>query len=186
MKVTRMARAGLVLTIAPLAALAAALAPAGAVTTACSAGDSGFCGGQSTVQAAPAALSVQNIPGSRAGQALVAVTPSATRRQDWDLRVPASGGSGTGGPDKIFRWAPSGVPSNWCATVVGFVQSAVRLERCTGSTDQIWRPAAQATGVNWVNVLTGLALTDVSGAVQVRSVGQGTGLNKRWVFVSNP
>lgn len=162
------------------------LAPltASAVTAGCTAGDSGFCGGQNTEQAAPAALAVPVFSGTtRAGEALVAVTPAANRRQDWDFRVPATGGSGTGGPDKIFRWAPSGVPSRWCATVVGGTQSPVRLERCTGATNQIFRPALQATGVNWVNVLTGLSLTNVSGHVQVRSTGLGTALNKRWEFV---
>jgi hypothetical protein len=97
--------------------------------------------------------------------------------------VPASGGSGSGGPDKIFRWAPSGVPSNFCATVTGGTQTPVRLERCTGANNQIWSPTLQATGVNWINKATGLAMTNASGAVQVRSVGTGTGLNKRWEFV---
>jgi hypothetical protein len=168
---------------AGLTALALAL-PATADTVACSTHTiDPFCGGQNTEQTVPQALSVQNIPGSRAGQALVAVTPAVTRRQDWDQRVPASGGSGSGGPDKIFRWAPSGVPSQWCATETGGFRSAVRLERCTGANDQIWKPVLQATGVNWVNKATGLALTNASGSVQVRSIGTGTALNKRWIFV---
>lgn len=180
----RMAIAALAaLATAGLTALALAL-PAIADTVACNTHTiDPFCGGQNTEQAVPQALSVQGIPGSRSGQALVAVTPAVTRRQDWDQRPPAAGGTGTGGPDKIFRWAPSGVRSTWCMTDVGGPRSPVRLERCTGASNQIWSPVLEATGVNWVNRATGLALTNVSGSVQVRNIGDGTGLNKRWVFV---
>jgi hypothetical protein len=180
-------------TTAALAALATAGLTAGALalptfasadTVACSTHTiDPFCGGQNTEQLVPQALSVQNIPGSRSGQALVAVTPAVTRRQDFDQRVPTSGGSGSGGPDKIFRWAPSGVPSKWCMTDVGGLRSPVRLMGCTGANNQIWKPVLQATGVNWVNKATGLALTNASGSVQVRSIGTGTALNKRWIFV---
>jgi hypothetical protein len=164
----------------------ALLAPvgAGAVTVACSTHTvDPFCDGQSTVQTVPQALSVQGIPGSRSGQALVAVTPAVTRRQDWDARPPVSGGSGSGGPNKIFRWAPSGVRSKWCMTDVGGLRSPVRLEPCTGANNQIWKPIAEATGVNWISKATGLALTNAGGSVQVRSPGDGTGLNKRWLLV---
>jgi hypothetical protein len=172
------------LATAGLTALAIAL-PATADTVACNTHTiDPFCGGQNTEQLTPQALAVPvSHGGSRAGEALIAVTPAVTRRQDWDQRAPSSGGSGTGGPDKIFRWAPSGVPSVWCATDVGGPRSPVRLQRCTGANNQIWSPAIQAAGVNWVNKATGLTLTNAGGSVQVRSLGAGTALNKRWIFV---
>lgn len=175
------------MTLVPLAAslatagLMAFAIPAGAVTNACASGDGGFCGGQSTVQAAPAALAV-GAPAAqvKAGTPLVAVTPAVSLRQDFDQRNPVNPVNN----DKIFKWAPRGVLSNLCVTETGGTKSQLTLQRCVGSQNQRWTPAAQASGFNWVNDATGLAMTNASGMVQARSVGTGTALNKRWTFTS--
>ena len=175
------ALAGFAITIAALATAA----PAFAVTNACTSGDSGFCGGQVTSQAQPLELAV-GVPAAqaKAGTGIVADTPGLNLREDWDMRNPADQ---PGSQVKIFKFAPRGIRTNLCVTEVGGTQSQLVLERCTGANNQRWTPNEQASGFNWVNQATGLALTAVSDSsgtpVQARSLGAGTGANKRWTFV---
>lgn len=187
--------AAFALATAVVAALIAFAPNANAMTRACQTGDSGFCGGQKSIQAAPLELAVA-VPISQvhAGTTLVGMGPAFNGREDWDARVPSTGGSGSGGPNKVFRFAPRGTPVNLCLTAISDVaRSAPALEPCVsgtaGSSHQVWSPqnVRNDGSVVWRNVANGLALTfagDFQGApVQIRSIGTGTGTNKNLVFV---
>jgi len=170
-------------------ALAAVSAPAGAVTSACSADP--FCAGQTAVSPSLAMAVASDTPASKSP--VVAAVPSASPRQDWDIRSPANPVNG----DKIFRWAPNGVPSTGPALCVSSpfvaVRSAIQLRKCNGSPYQQWTPVhpGEDGAVVWVNNGTGLALTEPPGTIpgthlQARTVGTGTGNNKRWRYVFPP
>lgn len=155
--------------------------PAQAITVGCATLDGGFCGGQTTVQSTPAAMTVaSSATDAKAGTGLVGTTPADSQRQDFDQRNPLNPVNN----DKVFKFAPRGVPTNLCVTDVGGVGSAVVLEHCNGSEAQRWQPVEQATGFNWINDATGLALTNVNGTLRVRPDGAGTANDKRWVFTS--
>lgn len=173
------------LTTAGLVALAI---PAGAITNACGNAASDSCGGQKSAQTAPLELAVSGtIAGAAAGTRIVANTPGLNGHEDFLATPPASGGSGSGGPDKVFRFDPRGeVPStNLAITETGGTQSQLRLERYTGARNQIWKPVTGTTGnVVWINQATGFAMRiigDTSGSpVQARSAGAGTGANENF------
>lgn len=155
--------------------------PAQAVTVGCATLDGGFCGGQTTVQATPAAMTVNGPAGNaKPGTELVGTTPADSQRQDFDQRNPLNPVNN----DKVFKFAPRGALTNLCVTDVGGVGSVVVLERCNGGENQRWQPVEQDTGFNWINDATGLALTNVNGTLRVRPDGLGTATDKRWVFAS--
>jgi len=168
---------GLATVFGAVAAVVLGVLPASAATVACTGGaPDANCFGLATSQAIPLALSA-SVTTPTSGSPLVAVAPAFNRRQDFDISPAVSN------PDVYtIRWAPRGVLSNLCVTETGGLMTRVRLASCLGTTDQHWRFVPRGTGFNVINVLTGLAMTQVAGTnvVQVRSVGTGTGLNKIW------
>lgn len=185
MKQLARAAAAAAVLLAPAAAAVAAVAPAGAVTSACASDP--FCGGQ-TLKSPALALAAASDTARTLSPVVVAV-PSASSRQDWDMRNPANPVNN----DKIFTWAPNGIRSGLCMSdPFTSVRKPIQLRRCNGSEFQRWTPALGGDGyVVWVNDATGFALTAPPGAVpgtglQGRSVGQGTGSNKLWIFTPPP
>ena len=168
---------GLATVFGAVAAVVLGVLPASAATVACAGGTpDANCFGLATSQTTPLALSA-SVTSPISGSPLVAVAPAFNRRQDFDISPAVSN------PDVFtIRWAPRGVLSNLCVTETGGLMTRVRLVNCIGTTDQHWRFVPRGPGFNVVNVLTGLAMTQVAGTnlVQVRSVGTGTGLNKIW------
>jgi hypothetical protein len=168
---------GLATVFGAVAAVVLGVLPASAATVACTGGTpDANCFGLVTSQAAPLTLSA-SVTSPTSGSPLVAVASAFNRRQDFDISPAVSN------PDVFtIRWAPRGVLSRLCVTETGGLRSRVRLVTCIGTTDQHWRFVPQGAGFNVINVLTGLAMTQVTGTnlVQVRSVGTGTGLNKIW------
>lgn len=170
---------GLATAFGAVAAVVLGVLPASAATFACIGGTpDANCHGLFTSQANVLALSTSvATPGN--GSPLIAVTPAQIRRQDFDISPAVND------PNAFtIRWAPRGVVSNLCVTVSGGLRSRIRLFNCTGTTDQHWREVSRGTagGFNLINVLTGLAMTQVAGTnqVQARAVGTGTGSNKIW------
>jgi hypothetical protein len=162
--------------IGAVAAVVLGVLPAAAATNSCTSGTNSTCFGLVTSQPHPLALST-SVAAPTSGSRLAAVTPALIRRQDFDIRPAVNN------PDVvIIRWAPRGVLSNLCVTETGGLGSRVRLATCLSTTDQHWRLVTRGGGVNVINVLTGLAMTQVAGTdlVEVRAVGTGTGLNKIW------
>lgn len=167
---------GLATVVGAVAAVVVGVLPASAATIACTGGTNPDCHGLVTSQTTALALST-SVTSPTSGSRLAAVAPAFNRRQDFDISPAVSN------PDVFtIRWAPRGVLSRLCVTETGGLRSRVRLVTCIGTTDQHWRFVPQGAGFNVINVLTGLAMTQVTGTnlVQVRSVGTGTGLNKIW------
>jgi hypothetical protein len=167
---------GLATVVGAVAAVVVGVLPASAATIACTGGTNPDCHGLVTSQTTALALST-SVTSPTSGSRLAAVAPAFNRRQDFDISPAVSN------PDVFtIRWAPRGVLSRLCVTETGGLGTRVRLVTCISTTDQHWRLVTRGAGVNVINVLTGLAMTQVAGTdlVEVRSVGTGTGLNKIW------
>ncbi len=169
--------------------LALALPAANATTTACVTGDGGHCGAVISGQPVPLEIAV-GVPilQVRPGTPLVGLTPAFSSREDWDVR------SLPGSSDRVFRWAPRGIPVPLCITAtLDLARSQLRLEQCrigsAGGSHQIWTPVNVIHHSYRVyrNVANGLVMTlsgDFNGApLQIRSMGLGTGANKNFKLV---
>jgi len=175
--------------LSPVALAAGFAAPAAGVTAACASDP--FCGGQTAISPNLALAVASDHPAST--DHVVAAVPSASPRQDWDMRPPANPVNN----DKVFRWAPNGVPSTGPALCLSDpffgVRKPLQLRKCNGSPFQTWTPThfTEDGAAVWVNNATGLAMTEPPGTVagtplQGRTVGAGTGTNKLWHFVPPP
>lgn len=82
---------------------------------------------------------------------------------------------------KVFEFAPEGLPSNLCLTES---ETKLSLSRCTGATSQLFTAKEQTTGFTWQNLATGLYVQDNGEHEPLTGAPADGQANQEWTFTT--